>query len=112
MDIEIAKKECLRILSKDGHIKFEDLDPIAKATWLSFEKGFMECFTFLNTPIIEKHNVCVRCNSIGISDNDCVCTYSNGYDTEELKFERCVVCEQVHDQPVYDQEDEPETDKK
>lgn len=111
MNIETAKVECLRILSKDGHIKFEDLAPSAQATWIAFEKGFMDCFTFLSTPAIEVHKVCERCHSIGITDNDCVCTYSNGYATEDQKFERCLVCDQVHDFPVYDQEDENE-DKK
>lgn len=46
-------EECLRILSKDGKIKFEDLDPIGKATWLAFEKGFIKCFEFINRPIVE-----------------------------------------------------------
>jgi hypothetical protein len=87
MDKEIIEKECLRILSKDGSINFNDLDPIAKATWLSFEKGFLECFELLNKPIIEKHLVCKSCNTIGISDSDCICTYSNGYATHELEFD-------------------------
>ena len=48
MDREQARKECIRILSKDGSVPFDYLPPIGQATWLAFEKGFMECFDFIN----------------------------------------------------------------
>ncbi len=109
MDIEAAKKECLRILSKDGHIKFEDItEPIAKATWLAFEKGFMASFELLHKPIVESIAVCADCSSVGISDANCICTYSNGYPTEVLPFHRCAVCEVLNDYPVYDNQEEQE----
>ena len=104
MERDEIREECLRILSKDGNINFEDLDPIGKATWLAFEKGFLECFEFLSKPIIEKHDVCKSCNSIGITYNDCVCTYQNGYPTEELSFARCKVCDVTNDSAIYDEE--------
>lgn len=106
MDREKVHQECLRVLSKDGILKFDNLDPIGKATWLAFEKGFMESFDFLSQPILEKHKVCESCNSIGISDNDCICTYQNGYPTEELNFARCKVCDVVDDSPIYSEDEE------
>jgi hypothetical protein len=41
---------------------------------------------------IEKHDVCEKCHSIGITDNDCVCTYSNNYKVITLEFEVCKCC--------------------
>lgn len=106
MGREEVREECLRILSKDGKVKFEDLDPVSKATWLAFERGFMKSFDFLSEPILEKHVVCESCNAIGISDNDCICTYQNGYPTEELNFARCKVCDVVEDSPIYSDDDD------
>jgi hypothetical protein len=41
---------------------------------------------------IEKHIVCANCESVGITDNDCICTYQNKYPTVELEFEVCNCC--------------------
>jgi len=40
---------------------------------------------------LEKYKVCKRCFSVGITDNNCVCTYGN-YKTIELEFEVCDCC--------------------
>lgn len=101
MERDEIREECLRILSKDGKVKFEDLDPVSKATWLAFERGFLKAFEFLSQPILEKHTVCADCNSLGIKYHDCICTYQNGYKTEDLEFPRCKVCNVVEDSPIY-----------
>jgi hypothetical protein len=44
---------------------------------------------------LEKHEVCVDCYSLGISYNDCVCTYQKNYPTIELEFEVCGCCGNV-----------------
>ena len=44
---------------------------------------------------LEKHKVCADCHSIGITQNDCICTYQNGYPTIELEFEVCNCCGNV-----------------
>jgi len=44
---------------------------------------------------LEKHTVCASCFSIGITDKDCVCTYSNVYPTIELEFEVCDSCGRI-----------------
>ena len=41
---------------------------------------------------LEKHEVCISCFSVGISYNDCQCTYQNNYPTIELEFEVCECC--------------------
>lgn len=41
---------------------------------------------------LEKRMVCIQCQSVGIIYNDCICTYSNDYDTIELEFEVCNCC--------------------
>jgi hypothetical protein len=41
---------------------------------------------------LEKHRVCADCHSVGITYNDCRCTYQNGYPTIELEFEVCECC--------------------
>jgi len=44
---------------------------------------------------LEKRTVCKSCLSVRITDNDCICTYSNGYPTIELEFEVCDCCGQL-----------------
>lgn len=44
---------------------------------------------------LEKYKVCTSCFSIGITHGDCICTYSNKYDTIELEFEVCNCCNKV-----------------
>jgi len=41
---------------------------------------------------LEKHKVCASCYSVGITDLNCVCTYSNNYPTIELEFKVCTCC--------------------
>lgn len=41
---------------------------------------------------LEKHKVCADCFSVGITYNDCVCTYQRNYKTIELEFEVCDCC--------------------
>ena len=41
---------------------------------------------------LEKHIVCVDCQSIGITDVNCICVDSNRYETIELEFEVCDCC--------------------
>jgi hypothetical protein len=40
---------------------------------------------------LEKFKVCVDCLSVGVTYNDCVCTYGK-YKTIELEFEVCECC--------------------
>lgn len=42
-----------------------------------------------------KHIVCKSCLSVGITDNDCICTYNHKYPTITLEFEHCECCENV-----------------
>ncbi len=44
-----------------------------------------------------KHKVCTSCFSIGITDNDCICTYQRNYPIIELEFEQCECCGNVND---------------
>ena len=39
-----------------------------------------------------KHTVCRNCLSVGITDKDCICIYSNEYPTITLEFEECECC--------------------
>jgi len=41
---------------------------------------------------IERHRVCSSCWSVTATDPECVCCYSNRYDTIELDFEVCGCC--------------------
>ena len=44
-----------------------------------------------------REDVCAVCWSVGITDNNCVCTYQNRYKTIELEFEQCKVCGHIID---------------
>lgn len=77
MEREEIREECLRILSKDGKIKFEDLDPIGKATWLAFERGFLKAFDFINRPIVE--NAIVDQSSNGLLGDAYFIAVKNGH---------------------------------
>lgn len=41
---------------------------------------------------LEKHYVCTSCYSVTATDPNCICCYSNHYDTIELEFEMCTCC--------------------
>ncbi len=47
-----------------------------------------------------KEKVCVDCQSLGISDIDCVCTYQNNYPTILLEFEQCECCNNIKEYPA------------
>lgn len=49
---------------------------------------------------IEKFHVCVDCQTVGISNPNCICCQSNNYPTIELEFEVCECCGQVKYQPL------------
>lgn len=41
---------------------------------------------------LQKFKVCTSCYSVGITYNDCICTYENNYPVIELEFEVCGCC--------------------
>ena len=41
---------------------------------------------------LQKFKVCQDCWSVGITDNQCICTYEKNYPTIELEFEVCKCC--------------------
>lgn len=45
----------------------------------------------MNT-VLQKFIVCTSCLSVGITDNNCICSYSHKYPTIELEFEVCECC--------------------
>lgn len=47
--------------------------------------------------MLKKYRVCTSCLSIGITDNNCICTYSKNYPTIELEFEECDHCGSILD---------------
>lgn len=44
--------------------------------------------------------VCSSCTSPTIIDPNCICCYSNGYDTIELEFEQCKCCGHINIYPA------------
>lgn len=60
----------------------------------------------------EEHEVCAYCQSIGITLNDCICTYAKDYATVKRKFKKCNRCGHVDDTSSYEEEfDMSYTDK-
>ncbi len=45
----------------------------------------------------QKFNVCTECFSVEPSDFECICCYSNEYETIELEFEVCNCCNKLID---------------
>lgn len=41
---------------------------------------------------LEKHEVCIDCLAVLITDPNCGCCYNNGYETIELEYEVCDCC--------------------
>jgi len=41
---------------------------------------------------LEKHTVCVICQSVGNTDPRCICCYENRWESIELDFEACECC--------------------
>ena len=93
--IESLEEKCLKILNREGKVTFDELNPIAKATWNAYRKGFMECAEYLLSPVVENHNVCEQCESLGITDINCVCVTERRYKTVNLDFNRCKVCDKI-----------------
>jgi len=89
---ESLQSLCLNILSKDGSIDYNNLPPVGKATWDAFQRGFMKCAEHLLQPATELTTVCKSCQSVGITDIDCICAYKNNYPTIEREVEYCKVC--------------------
>jgi len=94
---ESLKQLCLNILSKDGTVEYTNLPPIDKATWDAFERGFMKCAEYLLTPNVETEKVCKSCQSVGITDVDCICAHQNNYPTIECEVDYCKVCGSADD---------------
>lgn len=94
---EDIKAECLKILSHDGKINFDDLNPIGKATWMAYQKGFMEGAEFMLKKDKIEVTVCSSCLSTGITDPDCICCYSKKYPTIMDEKEVCKCCGSVDD---------------
>lgn len=90
--LEQLEKLALQKLSHDGKVVFDDLEPIGKATWMAYIKGFMECAEYLLQPEVSKEIVCSSCLSFGISDPNCICCYQNRYPTTEREIDFCRVC--------------------
>ena len=42
--------------------------------------------------VLTKFTVCADCTSVGITNNNCICSYSKDYPTIELEFEVCECC--------------------
>ncbi len=51
----------------------------------------------------EEHEVCAYCQSIGITLNNCICTYAKDYATVKRKFKKCSHCGHVDDTSSYEQ---------
>jgi len=94
---EEIKSECLRILSHDGKINFDDLNPIGKATWAAYEKGFMESVEFMLKKDYVEVSVCASCLSTEITDIHCICCYSKNYPIVKDKKEVCRCCGNIND---------------
>lgn len=94
---EEIKAECLRILSRDGKVTIDELNPIAKATWMAYQKGFIEGSEFMMEKDKIEVVVCRDCLSTGITDPDCICCYSKNYPTVTDTKEVCKCCGNIND---------------